>query len=46
MKLVGARPEYQEWIRLADRRLRRAWLERQWSGHLKRKALRAGYQNS
>lgn len=28
----------QERIRLADRRQRRIWLERQWSEHLKRKA--------
>lgn len=36
-----ARRNYQERIALANRRLRRAWLERRWSEHLWRRALRA-----
>lgn len=45
LRHVEDRRNYQERIRLADRRQRRAWLERQWSEHLKRKAIQAKDQD-
>ena len=41
-----ARRIYQERIGLANRRLRRAWLDRQWGAHLKRRARKAEDKNS